>query len=144
MYIADIMKYWDQESLPEIKEITIYYTNVINGIKVVYRKCGKFKVKQPAGAKTKKKTLKMRRGEWIEKELGYVEDYVCSLELRTNLGQTLKAGEERGTLKEPKYLYDKLYMVGFNFFWGKEGLKCFFPRCINLGKVKPKELIPAP
>ena len=95
-----MMMFWDPQSIPEIKEITIYYSDMINGIKVQYRKCGKFKRKQPANAKTKKKTLKLRKGEWINKVLGMEEDYVYQLELRTNLGQSLIVGKEKGEWKE--------------------------------------------
>ena len=73
---------------------------MINGIKVQYRKSGKFKIKKPASANTKKKTLKLRKGEWINKVLGMAEDYVYLLELRTNLGQSLMVGKEKGEFKE--------------------------------------------
>ena len=98
----DVKNLWDPQSIPEIKEVTIYYSDMINGIKVQYRKCGKFKHKQPASANTKKKTLKLRKGECINKVLGRADDYVYQLELRTSLGQSLIVGEEKGELKEPE------------------------------------------
>ena len=116
-----LMQFWDPQSIPEIKEITIYYSDMINGIKVQYRKCGKFKLKQPASAKTKKKTLKLRKGEWINKVLGMAEDYVYQLELRTNLGQSLIVGKEKGEWREPDLPLhqDLCYIPGFNFYWGE-------------------------
>ena len=106
MALDAVMNEWDPQSIPEIKEVTIYYQyigyfDMINGIKVHYRKCGKFKHKQPASAKTKKKTLKLRKGEHINKVLGRADDYVYQLELRTNLGQTLTVGDENGRVIEP-------------------------------------------
>ena len=55
--MEEMMKYWDHKKVPEIKEITIYYTDVINGFKIRYRKCdkfknGKFKHIVPANANT--------------------------------------------------------------------------------------------
>ena len=96
--MTELITYWDPESIPEIKEITIYYSDMINGIKVGYRELGKFKHKYPYRVKTKKKTLKLRKGEWIYEVLGRADDYVYQLELRTNLGQSLIVGKEKGKL----------------------------------------------
>ena len=84
MALDALMNEWDPQSIPEIKEITIYYQyigyfDMINGVKVHYRKFGKFKHKQPASANSKKMTLKLRKGEHINKVEGRASDYVYQL-----------------------------------------------------------------
>ena len=90
----------------------------------------------------------MRKGEWINKVRGWVDEYVSKIEFQTNLGKTWSAGVEKEHCKEPQLdsaVTSPPYVFGLNAVWGLGtlggGLKELTPLYVDLDQV-PSEIIP--
>ena len=112
----DIWHNWDENELPEIKELTIFYTGYVAGIRVKYRNGQEFEARGSQGDEVSEKTHKLKRGEYITKVIGRVGCWSDELKFYTNFGRTLKGGADGGGECEPEYEGNS-YVFGFNFAW---------------------------
>ena len=110
-------------SLPQIKEIGIFFDAYVAGFKVVYwpdEKC------MPDGHTTEHfgsasedtqyKKLKLKRGEYITHIDGRIGCWTDELKIYTSRGKVLKGGDDGGGDYDPQY-EGKACVLGFNTRW---------------------------
>ena len=112
----EIWQSWNENELPEIKEVTLFYTSYVAGIRIKYRNGHVYEAKGSQGGEVNEITHKMKKGEWITKVIGRVGCWVNELKFYTNFGRTLKGGADGGGECEPEYEGNS-YIFGFDFAW---------------------------
>ena len=137
-----ILDQWYDDRIPVIKEITVYYTAYVCGIKIIYREGEETHfehiVDQP-GQEIREKTHKLKQGEYVCKVEGRVGCVVDELKFYTNFGRKLKGGDDGGGECEPEYV-GRPYVFAFDFHFHHLMAKAdiFY---VDLDKV-PAEILP--